>query len=593
MASRMSRRQALKLVSGLASIGILAACSQPPAPAPKAESKPAEPAKPAEAANKPAATSAPAAAKPAEAPKPADAAKPAADAGPAATQKPAGSGFTKPVNIAVRATRSPNYALWVETGSVLSTMPYIAMGLALQNAKGGMEPWLASGWEMDASGSTLTVKLRPEAKWSDGKPVTADDVAWNWHMWVNAQPWGKGSPQSLFFPFVGAKAYNAGTADKVEGIQVVDPKTIVVKLDPPNPLWTIGGPIEWCILPKHVFEGWPAEKLKEHPYVQAPTVGSGPYQFVKYELDQYIEMKRWDDWWGNAIWKQPAITSVFAKQLTVPTSLVQLERNETHVAWVQDFDQVDRFRSMPNVELHQVPSLAVRAYEINGRQPYLKDKRVRQAFDFALDKEAIRKTILAGTGRIATSTIVGPDWALNPSLKPRPYDPDRAKALLKEAGWDFNRRLTYFQYLIPPLGEAFQGYMEQIGVGVDLKVVPDAMVVPEKDKGEYDVVLVGGGYFARDPSESKIFKSGSGTSKHTGYSNPELDKLLTDGEATADPQKRAPIYHKAAEILHDELPWIVFAHEDTVWGVSKELGGFQPAAANTRASMGLESWFWK
>ena len=151
-------------------------------------------------------------------------------------------------------------------------------------------------------------------------------------------------------------------------------------------------------------------------------------------------MKRWDDWWGNSIWKQPSITSVFAKQLTVPTSLVQLERNETHVAWVQDYDQVDRFRSIPTVDLFTVPSLAVRAYEINARQPYLQDKRVRQAFDYALDKEAIRKTILAGTGRIATSTIVGPDWAVNPNVKPRPYDPDKAKALLKDAGWDFNRR---------------------------------------------------------------------------------------------------------------------------------------------------------
>ena len=109
----------------------------------------------------------------------------------------------------------------------------------------------------------------------------------------------------------------------------------------------------------------------------------------------------------------------------------------------------------------------MRAYEINQRQPYLQDKRVRQAFDYALDKEAIRKTIMAGTGRAATSTIVGPDWAINPSIKPRPYDPDKAKALLKEAGWDFNRKLVYFQYLIPPLGEAFQGYLSQIGVPVE------------------------------------------------------------------------------------------------------------------------------
>ena len=136
-ANRMSRREALALLGGAASIGVLAACS---APAPV---------------------------------QPTTVAPPKIATAPVATTE---AGATRPVNVAVRATRSPNYALWLETGSVLSTMPYIAMGLALQNASGGMEPWLASSFDVDASGSTLTVKLRPEATWSDGQPVTADDL---------------------------------------------------------------------------------------------------------------------------------------------------------------------------------------------------------------------------------------------------------------------------------------------------------------------------------------------------------------------------------------------------------------------------------
>ena len=139
------------------------------------------------------------------------------------------------------------------------------MGLALQNAKGGMEPFLAKSYDMDPSGTTMTVKLRPEAKWSDGKPVTAEDVVWNWEMWIGPQPWGKDSPQSKFFPFVGAKAFNAGTADKIEGVQIVDPQTIVVKFDPPNPLWTIGGPIEWCILPEARLRGHPDGQAEGAP----------------------------------------------------------------------------------------------------------------------------------------------------------------------------------------------------------------------------------------------------------------------------------------------------------------------------------------
>ena len=264
MASKMSRRQALGLLGGAASIGILAACSQPtPPPAVGGAATPA-------------------AAKPAQAPGPSPGStggaglraalrglrqrrprtpgvglplphSPAAG-GAAAAAKPAatGSGSTKPVNVAVRATRSPNYALWVETGSVLSTMPYIAMGLALQDAKGAMQPFLASSYDMDATASTMTVKLRPRRS---GATVSRDGRRRRLELAdvdPGPQVWGKGSPQSLFFPFArGEGVQRRATADKIlrasrSSIRTRSPSSSIRR--------TCSGPSaarsEWCILPK-------------------------------------------------------------------------------------------------------------------------------------------------------------------------------------------------------------------------------------------------------------------------------------------------------------------------------------------------------
>jgi ABC-type transport system substrate-binding protein len=497
------------------------------------------------------------------------------------------------------SSRGDHYSpLWWCCGSQIASLPYILPGLAKQDAQGNFQPWLASSYELSDDCTTVTIKLHPEATWTDGKPVTADDLVWTWELWTAPWIFGKGSPQSVAWGLAGAKEFNEGTADAIGGVTVVDEHTVSAKLDPPNCVWSINQYMEWGILPKHVFEGAAPEALQNHPFMDAPTVSSGPYKFVRYELDQFIEVERWDDWWGNAVFTQPQMTHVFFKQLIPETAIAQLEGGELDVAPVPG-QEMDRISALPNVEVDRVPSLGMLAYWFNGRKPYLQDKRVRQAIDFALDKESIRKTVNFGLGKPTATTIMGPDWAVNPNVTPRPYDPAQAQTLLQEANWDPSQTLVYLLVgsaeLPRQLAEVFQQFMDQVGIKVDIKTVDAAVEIDEYDKGEFDVSLIGGGEFARDPSlTANYFRSDTVWAKNwLGYGNPQLDELFKQGVATTDTTKRAEVYFQVQEILNDEVPWILLWQLEQVWGVNKQIGGFTPYVMSTSTGASLLDWFWK
>src|SRR5262245_28376188 len=163
---------------------------------------------------------------------------------------------TKPVSMAVSTSRGTHYnPLWWCCGSQIASLPYILAGLAKQDAQRNVQPWLASSYEMSDDCATVTIKLHPEATWTDGKPLTADDLVWTWELWTAPWIFGKDSPQSVAWGLAGAKEFNEGTADTISGVTVVDEHTVTAKLDPPYCVWSINQYMEWGILPKHVFDG--------------------------------------------------------------------------------------------------------------------------------------------------------------------------------------------------------------------------------------------------------------------------------------------------------------------------------------------------
>jgi ABC-type transport system substrate-binding protein len=380
----------------------------------------------------------------------------------------------------------------------------------------------------------------------------------------------------------GAAAFNEGTATEVEGLELVDEHTIRITLEKPNVAWLIGTALSnsllW-ILPEHILKDADFATLEQHEYIQAPTVGSGPYQFVEFVPDQYISFRANPTFYLGA----PKIEQAFIRLAEPATQLAQLESGELHVMPRMAPKDADRLKDNEALTIFGAPGVGVFQTAINIEK--FPDKRVRQAFMYAVDRKALLDVVLLGQGELVYSTVIGPDWATYDDLNTYEFDPDRAKALLDEAGWDGDQtvRLTWsrgFQ-AIETAAPVFQQQMADVGVKVELMPLDSAAylkaVVEEPD---FDLAWFGGGSYRLDPDVSSNyylcsnFTPAGGNTTH--YCNEDLDALLIEGRGTTDIAQRTEIYHQVAQILNEDIPTIFWWSDNLIWGLSKKLQGPAP-----------------
>jgi peptide/nickel transport system substrate-binding protein len=310
-----------------------------------------------------------------------------------------------------------------------------------------------------------------------------------------------------------------------------------------------------------------------------PDVGSGAYKFIEYVPDQYIQFEANPDFYLGA----PNIEQVYL-QLAVPTTqLAQLESGQLHL--MPRMSPRDGERLQDNPELNIVPAPGVGVFQIAINNERFPDKRVRQAFMYAVDRQALLDVVELGQGRLVNSTIIGPEWATYDDLNDYAYDPDRARSLLEEAGWDGSRAisLTWSQgfQAIELAAPVFQQQLAEVGVTVELAPLESAAylqaVVNEPD---FDMAWFGGGSYGMDPDVSAAYymstnwtPAGANT---THYANEELDELFIAGRGTPDLEQRAEIYHEAARILNEDVPTIYWWANNLIWGMSAKLEGVRP-----------------
>ncbi|MGH2549270.1 MAG: ABC transporter substrate-binding protein, partial [Thermomicrobiales bacterium] len=210
------------------------------------------------------------------------------------------------------------------------------------------------------------------------------------------------------------------------------------------------------------------------------------------------------------------------------------------------------------------------------------DKRVRQAMMYGTDRKALLDAVLLGQGELVYSTIIGPEWAKYSDLNTYDFDPEKAKTLVAESGWDTSKslKLTWSKGFQPVelAAPVFQQQMADIGIKIELFPQETAAyvksVVTEPD---FDLFWAGGGSYRLDPDVSSSYymtinftPTGSNT---THYSSPELDDLFTEGRGTTDIPTRTEIYHKAATILNEDVPTLFWWSDNQIFGVNNKLQG--------------------
>jgi peptide/nickel transport system substrate-binding protein len=262
---------------------------------------------------------------------------------------------------------------------------------------------------------------------------------------------------------------------------------------------------------------------------------------------------------------------------------------------------MERAQGLENVTVVSVPSPSMDFLALNLEREYLQNQKMRQAMMHAIDREGIVASVWQGQATVVNSSIFGPEWMGMPEgLNAYPYDPDKAKQLLTESGFDASQSLSIMH--IPgenPEGDASLAIMQQqlieVGFNIEILNVDVAELIRRYvDETDFDLFYNAGGVFRADPSISATyfhtanFTPGGGNGSH--YSNPRVDELFDQGKAQTDNAERKATYTELAQILNTEVPWIFLWSPNSVFGFSNRLQGFAPPSYSDNKLWNAETW---
>ena len=427
-------------------------------------------------------------------------------------------------------------------------------------------PDLAESWSLSEDQKVWTFKLRKGVKWHDGAPFTAEDVKFTLDAIMNPKV------NAAFRTFIRGLAKT----------EVVDPATVRLHLEAPvGPFLTLLA-YNIAIKPKHLLEGKDLNAPSE--FIRRPT-GTGPFRFQEAVAGSHFSVVANPDFFEG----RPHLDGIVFKVLpNINTQLAQMRTGELDIMLVEPH-QLDVFKGVATVEISTVNQVNHFFAAFNNTHPLFKDRRVRQALAHAVDRQAFVDKVLAGMGQVATGPIPPVlAWAYNANVKKYPYDPERAKALLAEAGWKpgpdgilhKDGQPFRFTYMVDKgnavreqIATILQQYWKRIGLDVTLRV--------EEWSVYYKIGNLTRDYMARnawrisppDPDIGSQYMTG-GAGNHYQYSNPEVDRLLQEARALADPAKRKPLYFKVQELIAEDVPvlWLYYPFE--IRAISKHLQGF-------------------
>ncbi|MFN8593305.1 MAG: ABC transporter substrate-binding protein [Thermomicrobiales bacterium] len=451
---------------------------------------------------------------------------------------------------------------------------------------------LAESFEGSEDALTYTFKLRPGLVFNDGEPLTSRDVAFTIERAVDKKT---GSVwQGRLLALAGAQDYADGKADTISGVETPDDLTIKLTLAAPDGtfLLTLADYSGLGIMPEHALKDLPPDQMQTKTYLE-PEVTAGAFNLVRYEPDQFIELQRSETYSPM----QPALERILLPIRTPEVALGEMETGDLDIMNLP-LAEVDSVDGMAGVSLVAVQSPSMDHIILNHQRPFLQDKRLRQAMMYAIDRKTIVEELLQGRGEVVNSPIFGPDWMGIPEgLNTYDYNPDQARALLQEMGWDANQKIV--SMTVTPgewWGEIVAQQINDVGIKFEIQQVEVSQLIDAilAENADFDSFLNGGDTYRADPNISSLFYSTSQFAPAGGnfcrYSNSDLDQLYVEGRATNDLAKRKEIYTKAAKILNDDVPAIFLWSPNSFFAVNDRVQGFKGPGYVDNRLWNAEDW---
>jgi oligopeptide transport system substrate-binding protein len=428
-------------------------------------------------------------------------------------------------------------------------------------------PDIAESWTVSDDKKTYTFKLRADAKFHDGKAVTAQDFKYSIER--AADP-ATESPvaDSYLGDIVGVQQKLRRQATDVSGVKVVDDLTVAITIDAPKTyfLAKLTYPTAFIVDKANVDSGGRTWYLKPN--------GTGPFKLNNYAFGQQIELGRNDAFYGTP---KPQVKTI-TLSISGGSFMTRYENNELDSTFVSvvDIDRVLDTTNPLNKELTIAPKFSIDYIGFNVTKPPFDDVKVRQAFNMAIDKKTIADVVLKKTAQPAYGVLPPKFPGFNDSLKGLTYNPDMAKQLIKDSKYGDVSKLPEITLYISGAGGSAgpetQAIVEMIkqNIGVDVSIQQQefAAFLGELNKRPNSFQMYSIGWIADYPDPQDfldILFHGTSLDNHTGYNNPVLNKLLEDARVETDSKKRIDQYQQAEQIIVTDAVWIPLFVGDDYW----------------------------
>jgi peptide/nickel transport system substrate-binding protein len=452
-----------------------------------------------------------------------------------------------------------------------------------------LEGELAENWQISGDQKTITFKLKPNLKWADGKPLTSQDVLFTWRLVIDEKtrsPYASdyqlvkkaNAPDALTFSVSYDQAY-APALDSWAGLQ---------------------------ILPKHLLEN---QDIHTTAFARNP-IGSHYYKLDSWKHGENLKLSRNPTSVLGAAKIDKLVTRI------IPDNSAQFLELMADNIDLMGLDPIKYSRIIParpelqkKLALYKELGNSYTYLGFNLKHKPFDDIRVRKAINYAIDKQEIIDGVYLGLGiNIASPYKPGTRWS-NPDLRPYPYDPNKAKALLKEAGFvdsngdgilERDGKPFSFEIITNQNKEReksavlIQRRLKDVGIDVQIRAIEWASFISRFIKtGDFDAVVLGWS-LSLDPDQFSIWHSSQnqpGQFNFIGYNNPKIDKLLEQGRLEMDADKRMKIYHEFAKVLLEDSPIVYLSAGYGLSAIHKRVKGIDSPAPPAGIGYNSHEWY--
>lgn len=429
-----------------------------------------------------------------------------------------------------------------------------------------IEAGLATEWETSEDGLKHTLKLREGVKFHDGTDFNAEAVVYNFERWK------AGNAEQFYY-------YNSQFGDKIDSVVAVDTYTVEFNLNKPiapffkNLAMSPFGIASPAAIEKH------GDKFIENP------VGTGPFVFKEWKRNDRITIEKFADYWQEGL---PKLDQVIFRSIPENSArLNALASGEVDLIDGVNFSDVATIEGNPDLQVFERPTLNVAYLGLTNTRGPLQDKLVRQALNHAVDKKALIEAFYAGAADPAINPMPPVVAGYNDAVEDYPYDPVKAKELLKEAGYENGFEMELWAMPVPrpympdgqKVAEALQANFEAIGVKAKIVSYEWGTYLEKANNGEADSFLLG---WTGDNGDADNFlyvlldEDAIGSNNYTYYKNPEVHELLLRAQASSDQAEREELYKQAQVIIKDDAPWIPLVHSRPILAGKAGISNFKP-----------------